>query len=204
MILLNNCSVSQPLSHSPVTYLIACYFDPSETGWHQPPLQRSRKTRRLGRHISSDLFYFRFFSLLRGTHTGQPSHTMRATFTSERKSNVRSTSSETNLAQSVSHSFLWLPTVVKAVSVAVTWRLRRWARQIALSWRGVAMRGRPRRGRSATLLVSLRRRTRRSTVETFTPKCKAKCCCLWPCISNAIAWPLWNSVSRDMITRDSN
>ena len=35
----------------------------------------------------------------------QPSHTMRATFTSERKTNVRSTSSETNLAQSVSHIF---------------------------------------------------------------------------------------------------
>jgi hypothetical protein len=30
---------------------------------------------------------------------------MRAAFTSERKTNVRSTTSETNLAQSVSHSF---------------------------------------------------------------------------------------------------
>jgi hypothetical protein len=33
---------------------------------------------------------------------------------------------------------LWLPTVVKAVSVAVTWRLRRWARRIALTWRHYA------------------------------------------------------------------
>ena len=30
---------------------------------------------------------------------------------------------------------LWLPTIVKAVSVSVTWRLRRWARRIALTWR---------------------------------------------------------------------
>ena len=42
---------------------------------------------------------------LYGTICRQPSHTMRAAFTSERKTNVRSTSSETNLAQSVSHSF---------------------------------------------------------------------------------------------------
>jgi hypothetical protein len=35
----------------------------------------------------------------------QPSHTTRATCTSERKTNVRSTSSQTKLAQSVSHSF---------------------------------------------------------------------------------------------------
>jgi hypothetical protein len=77
-----------------------------------------------------------------------PSHTTRATCTSERKTSVRSTSSETKLAQSVSHIFgwmwrLWFPTVVKAVSVAVTWRLRRWARRIALSWRGVVTRARP-------------------------------------------------------------
>jgi hypothetical protein len=71
---------------------------------------------------------------------------------------------------------------------------------IALSWRGVVTRARPRRGRSATLPVSLRRRTRRSMVETFTPNYKATCCCLWSCISNAIAWPLWTSVSRGMIT----
>ena len=44
------------------------------------------------------------------------------------------------------------------------------------------MRWRPRRGRSTTLPVSLRRRTRRSMEETFTPNCKATCC-LWPCNS---------------------
>jgi hypothetical protein len=70
--------------------------------------------------------------------------------------------------------------------------------------RGVVTRGRPRRGRSATLPISLRRRTRRSMVETFTPNSKATCCCLWPCINNAIGWPLWTSVSHGMITRDSN
>ena len=99
---------------------------------------------------------------------------------------------------------LWLPTVVKAVSVEVTWRLCRWARWIALSWRGVVTRGRLRRGRSATLPVSLRWRIRRYMLETFTPNCKATCCCLWPCISNAVAWPLCTSGSRGMITGDSN
>jgi hypothetical protein len=83
---------------------------------------------------------------LSGTMCRQPSHTMRATWTSEMKSNVKSTSSQTKLAQSVSHSFwvnvaIMIAYVVKAVSVAVTWRLRRWARWIALSWRGVVTRG---------------------------------------------------------------
>ena len=98
---------------------------------------------------------------------------------------------------------LWLPTVFTAVSVAVRWRLRRWARRMALSWRCDVTRGRPDRGRSATRPVSLRRRTRRSVVETCTPKCLATCCCLCPCISNAIAWPLWTSVSRTMTNKTS-
>jgi hypothetical protein len=41
---------------------------------------------------------------LSGTMCHQPSHTTCATCTSERKTNVRSTSSQTKLAQSVSHS----------------------------------------------------------------------------------------------------
>jgi hypothetical protein len=82
-----------------------------------------------------------------------------ATFTSERKTNVRQRARRPISRNRFLTVFgwmwrLWLPTVVIAVSVAVTWRLRRWARKIALSWRGVIMRGRPRRGRSATLLVS--------------------------------------------------
>ena len=43
---------------------------------------------------------------LSGTMCRHPTHTTCATCTSERKTNVRSTSSQTNLAQSVSHSFL--------------------------------------------------------------------------------------------------
>jgi hypothetical protein len=42
---------------------------------------------------------------LSGTMCRQPSHTTRATCTSERKTNVMSTSSQTKLMQSVSHSF---------------------------------------------------------------------------------------------------
>ena len=98
---------------------------------------------------------------------------------------------------------LWLPNVFTAVSVAVRWRLRRWARRMALSWRCDVTRGRPDRGRSATLPVSLRRRTRRFMVETCTPKCLANCCCLCPCISNAIASPLWTCVSRTMTNKTS-
>ena len=48
---------------------------------------------------------------------------------------------------------------------------------------------RPDRGRSAKCPVSLKRLTRRSIVETLTPKWLATCCCLWPYISNAIALP---------------
>ena len=59
--------------------------------------------------------------------------------------------------------------------------------QMGLSWRCDVTRGRPDRGRSATRPVSLRRRTRCSMEETCTPKCLATCCCLCPCISNAIA-----------------
>ena len=98
---------------------------------------------------------------------------------------------------------LWLPTVFTAVSMALRWRLRRWARRMALSWRCDVTRGRPDRGRSATSLVSLRRRTRRSMVETCTPKCLATYCCLCPWISNAVAWPLWTSVSRTMTNKTS-
>jgi hypothetical protein len=107
---------------------------------------------------------------LSGTMCRQPSHTTRATCTSERKTNVRSTSSQTKLAQSVSHSF-WVNVAIMIAyrsksgfsgsNVAIT--------QVDKMNSPVVMRGRPRRGRPATLPVSLRRRTRRSLVETFTP-----------------------------------
>ena len=73
---------------------------------------------------------------------------------------------------------LWLPTIFTPVSVAVRWRLCRWAWRMALSWRCDVTRGRLDRGRSATRPISLRRRPRRSVVETCTPKCLATCCCL--------------------------
>ena len=68
-------------------------------------------------------------------------------------------------------------------------------------WRRDVTRGRPDRGRSAKCPVSVKRLTRRSIVETLTPKWLATCCCLWPCISNAIALPLWTSVNRTMIEK---
>lgn len=49
---------------------------------------------------------------------------------------------------------LWLPIRLLAVSVTVTYRLRRWARRTALSWHRVVTRGRPVRDRSARLPVS--------------------------------------------------
>ena len=73
---------------------------------------------------------------------------------------------------------LCVPTVLRAVSVAVRWRFRKCASRIVLSWRG-----RPDRGRSAKCPVSLKRLTRRSIVETLIPKWLATCCCLWPCIN---------------------
>ena len=98
---------------------------------------------------------------------------------------------------------LCVPTVLRAVSVAVRWRFRKCARRIVLSWRRDVTRGRPDRGRSAKCPVSLKRLTRRSIVETLTPKWLATCCCLWPCISNAIALPLRTSVNRTMIEKCS-
>ena len=96
---------------------------------------------------------------------------------------------------------LCIPTVLKAVSVAVRWRFRKCARRIVLSWRRDVTLGRPDPGQSAKCPVSLKRLTRCSIVETLTPKWLATCCCLWPCISNAIAVPLWTSVSRTMIEK---
>ena len=95
---------------------------------------------------------------------------------------------------------LCIPAVLRAVSVAVRWRFRKCARRIVLSWRRDVTRGCPDRGWSAKCPVSLKRLTRRSIVETF-PKWLATCCCLWPCISNAIALPLWTSVSRTRIEK---
>ena len=97
---------------------------------------------------------------------------------------------------------LCVPTVLRAVSVAVRW-FRKCARRIVLSWRRDVTRGRPDRGRSAKCPVSLKRLTRRSIVETLTPKWLATYCCLWPCISNANALPLWTSVNRTMIEKSS-
>ena len=98
---------------------------------------------------------------------------------------------------------LCVPTVLRAVSVAVRWRFRKCARRIVLSWRRDVTRGRPDRGRSAKCPVSLNCLKRRSIVETLTPKWLATCCYLWPCISNAIALPLWTSVNRTMIEKSS-
>ena len=96
---------------------------------------------------------------------------------------------------------LCVPTVLRAVSVAVRWRFRKCTRRIVLSWHRDVTRGRPDRGRSAKCPVSLKRLTRRSIVETLTPKWLATCCCLWSCISNAIALPIWTSVNRTMIEK---
>ena len=52
-----------------------------------------------------------------------------------------------------------------------------------------SFRGRPDRGWSATRPASLRRRTRRSMVETCTLKCLATCRCLCPCISDISELP---------------
>jgi hypothetical protein len=52
---------------------------------------------------------------LSGTMCRQSSHATRATCTSERKTNVRSTSPQTKLVQSVSHSF-WANVVITQVS----------------------------------------------------------------------------------------
>jgi hypothetical protein len=38
-------------------------------------------------------------------------------------------------------------------------------------------------------------------VKTFTPHCKATFCCLWPCISNAVAWPIWTSSAVAWLAR---
>jgi hypothetical protein len=112
---------------------------------------------------------------LSGTMCHQPSHMTRATCTSERKTNVRSTSSETNLAQSVSHSF-WVNVAIMIAyrsysgfsgsNVAIAQVGKK--NSPVLTWCRYA-RTSPSRA-SATLLVSLRRRTRRSTVETFYSK----------------------------------
>ena len=96
---------------------------------------------------------------------------------------------------------LCVPTVLRAVSVAVRWRFRKCVRRIVLSWRRDVTRGRPDSGRSAKCPVSLKPLTRRSIVEMLTPKWLATCCCLWPCISNAIALPLCTSVNRTMIKK---
>ena len=102
---------------------------------------------------------------------------------------------------------LCVPTVLRAVSVAVRWPFRKCARWIVLSclsclsWRRDIARGRPDRGRPAKCPVSLKRLTRRSIVETLTPKWLATCCCLGLYISNAIALPLWTSVNRTMIEK---
>ena len=62
---------------------------------------------------------------LSGTMYRQPSHTMRATCMNERKTNVRSMSSQTKLAQSVSHSF-WVNVAITQVgktnSPVLMWR----------------------------------------------------------------------------------
>ena len=96
---------------------------------------------------------------------------------------------------------LCVPTVLRAVSVAVRWRFRKCARRIVLSWRRDVTRGCPDRGRSAKCPVSLKRLKRRSIVGTLTPKWLATCCYLWPYISNAIALPLWTSVNGTMIEK---
>ena len=186
------------------------YLSRTKASAKRSPRRRPSGQKRVNRELickkdTSPLPHWKLY----GTMCRQPSHTMRATFTSERKTNVRSTSSETNLAQSVSHSF-WVNVAIMIAyrsysgfsgsNVAIAQVGKK--NSPVLTWCRYA-RTSPSRA-SATLLVSLRRRTRRSTVETFTPNCKATCCCIWPCISNAIAWPLWTSVSRDMITRDSN
>ena len=60
---------------------------------------------------------------------------------------------------------LCVPTVLRAVSVAVRQRFRIYARRIVLSWRRDVTRGRPDRGRSAKCPVSLKRLTRRSLLR---------------------------------------
>ena len=136
----------------------------------------------------------------------QPRHTTQPTCLGQRQTNVWTTSSKTNLTQSTSNSLqrnlsIMRTYCIKAVSVAVRWRFRKCARRIVLSWRRDVTRGRPDRGRSAKCPVSLKPLTRRSIVETLTPKWLATCCCLWPCITNAIALPLWTSVNRTMIEK---
>ena len=84
---------------------------------------------------------------------------------------------------------LCVPTVLKAVSVAVRWRFRKCARRIVLSWRRDVPRGRPDRGRSAKCPVSLKRLTRRSIVETLTPKWLATCCCSDPASATQLPYP---------------
>ena len=86
---------------------------------------------------------------------------------------------------------LCVPTVLRAVSVAVRWRFRKCARRIVLSCRRNVTRGRPDRGRSAKCPVSLKRLTRRSIVETLTPKWLATCCCLWPYPSEHLSIVPW-------------
>ena len=57
---------------------------------------------------------------------------------------------------------LCVPTVLRAVSVAVRWRFHKCATRIVLSWRRDVTRGRPDRGWSAKCPVSLKRLTRQA------------------------------------------
>ena len=55
---------------------------------------------------------------------------------------------------------------------------------------------------SATRPVSFRHLTRRSIVQTLSPKCLATCICRWPYVTVAMARRLWTSVSRSAVEID--
>ena len=120
----------------------------------------------------------------------QPRHTTQPTCLGQRQTNVWTTSSKTNLTQSTSNSLRRNLLIMRTYCIKGSFGSSEMTiRRIVLSWRRDVTRGRPDRGRSAKCPVSLKRLTRRSIVETLTPKWLATCCCLWSCISNAIALP---------------
>ena len=143
----------------------------------------------------------------------QPRHTTQPTCLGQRQTNVWTTSSKTNLTQSTSISLRRNLSIMRTYCIKGSFGSSEMTipQMCQTDCPVLTSRRQTRRqtdcpvltdrGRSAKCPVSLKRLTRRSIVETLTPKWLATCCCLWPCISNAIALPLWTSVNRTMIEK---